>query len=90
MPLRKPGRAVRLSRAVAGAALVLFALAPAAPVAADGGLTMTARALLQGHARQGADRHIAAVAAGAELAFLLLTAGQEDQRRHRPEVAPEN
>ncbi len=54
MPLRKPGRAVRLSRAVAGAALVLLALAPAAPAAADGGLTMTARALLQGHARQGA------------------------------------
>ena len=54
MPLRKPGRAVRLTRAVAGAALVLLALAPAAPVAADGGLTMTARALLQGHARQGA------------------------------------
>jgi hypothetical protein len=35
--------------------LVLFALVPVAatPVAAEGGLTMTARAMLQGHVRAG-------------------------------------
>ncbi len=54
MSLRQPSRAGRICRAVAGAAIVLLALAPTTPVAADGGLTMTARALLQGHARQGA------------------------------------
>ncbi len=54
MPHR-PSRAARTTLSLAAAAMLLLTMLPALSVAAaaDGGLTMTARALLQGHVRAG-------------------------------------
>ena len=54
MPLSQTPRVVRVAVALAVAGLVLLGLAAPAAVSADGGFTMTARALIQGHVRQGA------------------------------------
>src|SRR6187399_2171493 len=54
---RRPSRTTRTVLRIAASVLVLLALLPAAAmpvVAAEDGLTMTARALLQGHVRTGA------------------------------------
>ncbi len=53
MPLSSLSRPARAAVALAICGLVLLGLAAPAIVSADGGLTMTARALLQGHVRQG-------------------------------------
>ncbi|HEY3336604.1 MAG TPA: hypothetical protein VGK16_15340 [Candidatus Limnocylindrales bacterium] len=52
---RRPSRTTRTVLRLAAATLALLALLPVAatPVAAEGSLTMTARALLQGHVRAG-------------------------------------
>ncbi len=54
MPLSQTSRAVRLAVTLAAAGLLLLGLVAPAAVSADGGFTMTARALIQGHVRQGA------------------------------------
>jgi hypothetical protein len=52
---RRPSRTTRTVLHLAASLLVLLALLPVAatPVAAEGGITMTARAMLQGHVRAG-------------------------------------
>lgn len=54
MPLSRIHRPLRAAVALAISGLVLLGLLAPAAVTADEGLTMTARALLQGHVRQGA------------------------------------
>ncbi|MEI7745020.1 MAG: hypothetical protein WCK58_14885, partial [Chloroflexota bacterium] len=53
MPLPRPRPAIRAAASLAMLALLLLGLAAPVLVVADGGPTMTARALLQGHVRVG-------------------------------------
>lgn len=54
MPLPRFARSGRVMSALAATAFILLGVLPLAPVAsADDGLSMTAHALLQGHARAG-------------------------------------
>src|SRR5689334_16718498 len=54
VPLSQTPRVIRVALSLAIAGLVVLGLIAPATVAADSEFTMTARALLQGHVRQGA------------------------------------